>query len=118
MGCHSPPGRQPRLFFLRIADARSLQHYYLDWAESGGVFIPTPMISFLGENVFIILCLAGERHAVGARVVWINPHNSLGDRPSGIGVQFIEAAVGLQNTVEKLLSKASTEPKLVPGPTI
>ena len=114
----SSPECPLKLFLLHIADARSLQHYYLEWVNSGGVFIPTTKVSYLGELVFIILSLAGERHAVEARVVWLNPQKSLGDRPSGIGVQFLEAPVALQDTIDKLLSSAPVEPEQAPGPTL
>jgi type IV pilus assembly protein PilZ len=117
MGPDPSPGRQPRLFFLRIADTSALQHYYLEWVDSGGIFIPTPVTSCLGEKVFMVLSLADACHAVEARVVWTCPCRSPGDRPAGIGVQFNQAEAILQTTIEEILSKSPADKLEVPVPT-
>jgi len=66
--------------------------YYLPFLKQGGLFIKTEKYNKfkLGDEVFLLLTLFnGEKSPVAGKVVWINPKDSQGSRPSGIGLYHV-----------------------------
>lgn len=104
-------GRDPRqgILSLTIVDKSSLYASYMSFVKNGGLFIPTAKPYQLGDEVFMLLSLMGskEKLPIAARVVWITPKGSQGNKVAGIGVQFSELDKGsTKNKIEKLLAGA------------
>lgn len=97
----------PGILQLKLKDKDDLHRAYMPFIKPGGLFIPTPKPYRLGEEVFVALVLPEEtnRRPLAGKVVWLNKVASM-ERPTGIGVQFIENPVSeaLRTRIEVLLA--------------
>jgi type IV pilus assembly protein PilZ len=77
---------------VSIRDKASLYLAYMPFIKNGGLFIPTPRPSSLGEDIGLSIQLMDEpdRIPVACKVVWITPKGAEGGKQMGIGVQFSE----------------------------
>lgn len=64
---------------------------YMPFVKNGGIFIRTNHIFPLGEEVDLALKLINEHepYAIPAKIIWITPKGAQGNKPPGIGVQFL-----------------------------
>lgn len=89
-------------------DKAALYSAYMPFLKAGGIFVPTPKRYFLGDEVFLLLTLpdSTERLPIAGKVVWVTPPGAQGNRPAGIGVQFVETADGeaLKGKIEAMLA--------------
>ena len=76
---------------IAINDKQALYMAYMPFVKGGGLFVPTKKDYDLGDELFLLVKLIGEIDPlnISGKVVWISPPGALGNRPRGIGVQFI-----------------------------
>jgi type IV pilus assembly protein PilZ len=80
---------------------------YMPFVKGGGLFLRTNHVYPLGKELQLSLKLINEvdPYVIHARVVWITPKGAQGNKPSGIGVQFIgENSRYLCNKIETYLA--------------
>ncbi|MEW6446382.1 MAG: PilZ domain-containing protein [Pseudomonadota bacterium] len=79
-----------------IPDKATLYASYMPIIKNGGLFLPGQSQLRMGQEVFLVLSMMNspERVRVAARVVWVTPPGAQGNRPAGVGVQFLEADQG------------------------
>jgi len=85
-------GAQHNIYTVRIKDKNHLYTSYMPFVSNGGLFIATSKSHQFGDEVFVMLTLPDEMDTtpVVGHVVWITPEGAGGNRPSGIGIQFLE----------------------------
>jgi type IV pilus assembly protein PilZ len=102
-------GPKQGILSLTIKDKNALYAAYMQFVESGGLFIPTTKQYRLGDEVFMLLTLMDEteRLPVAGKIVWITPVGAEGNRAAGIGVQFSDQDGGAaRNKIETYLAGA------------
>lgn len=69
----------------------SLYLAYMPFVKGGGLFIRTKHTFLLGEVVSLSIKLFNEveSYLVDGKVIWITPIGAQGNKPPGIGVQFM-----------------------------
>jgi type IV pilus assembly protein PilZ len=74
-----------------FSDENSLYLAYMPFINDSGIFIRTKAIYPLGSLVNLVLQFLNdpEPYFIEGKIVWITPKGSLGNKPVGIGVQFI-----------------------------
>lgn len=95
------------VMMLAIRDKSTLFASYMPFLQNGGLFIPTAKPFELGDEVFLLLSLMDEqeRFPVTGKVVWITPKTALGNRPVGVGIQFIGIeGVDVQKKIDTYLA--------------
>lgn len=102
-------GARPSVISLAIREKAALYAAYMPFLQSGGIFVPTPRIANLGDDLYLILTLLDEstKFAVPGKVVWITPPGSTG-RQQGLGIQFAKNDAGEQvrAKIEELIGGA------------
>ncbi|MGB9671294.1 MAG: PilZ domain-containing protein [Halothiobacillaceae bacterium] len=80
-----------------IPDKATLYASFMPFLKNGGLFLPGQNQLRMGQEIFLVLTLMNdpERIRVAAKVVWVTPPGAHGNRPAGVGVQFLEADQGL-----------------------
>ncbi len=97
------------IYTVRIKDKNQLYASYMPFITNGGLFIPTNRPHQFGDEVFVMLNLPEnvETMPVVGHVVWITPEGASGNRPAGIGIQFLELeGKPLRAKIETLLAGA------------
>lgn len=93
----SAPGR---MLQLRLESKPVIYASYMSFLEYGGVFLPTDDKFDMGEEILLVLELAGlgntEKIFIKAKVCWINANPSASGRPKGIGLAFGSDESGLK----------------------
>lgn len=76
---------------IAIKDKQALYMSYMPYVKNGGLFVPTKKEYDLGDEMFLLVKIMEEPEPVqiSGKVVWISPPGALGNRPRGVGVQFI-----------------------------
>jgi len=79
-----------------IPDKATLYASFMPFLKNGGLFLPGQNQLRMGQEIFLVLSMMGdpERIRVAAKVVWVTPPGAQGNRPAGVGVQFLEADQG------------------------
>lgn len=80
---------------------------YMPFVKGGGLFLRTKNAYALGSQVTLSVHLFDELddYSVEGKVVWITPKGAQGNKPAGIGVQFIgENSRSLCNKIETYLA--------------
>lgn len=108
-------GARQGILSLAVKDKAALYNAYMPYIKGGGIFVPTPKRSMIGDEVFLLLTLpeSSERLPVAGKVVWVTPTGAQGNRQAGIGVQFSDSAEGeaVKNRIETLLAGALNSDK-------
>lgn len=100
----------PKMLSLRLESKPIIYASYMSFPEHGGVFMPTNDPFKMGEEVMLVLELAGpanvEKFLTKTTVCWINSNPSAGGRPKGIGLAFgtDEQGIKAKNAFETILS--------------
>ncbi len=97
----------PGILSLTIKDKTALYAAYMPFLDNGGLFVPTEAKYKMGDEVFILLTLLGnkEKLPVAGKVVWLTPEGAHRDRNPGIGVQFSKLDNGgTRNSIETILT--------------
>lgn len=80
---------------------------YMPFLFGSGVFVCTNQILPLATVVQLSVCLLNEPepYLVNAKVAWITPRGAQGNKPAGLGFQFIsENSRNLRNKIETILA--------------
>ncbi|KTD20628.1 PilZ domain-containing protein [Legionella londiniensis] len=74
------------------SDEESLYRAYMSFVANGGLFVRTKQDYPLGAQVKLSVRLFNEPdiHMVAGKVVWVTPKGAQGNKPSGVGVQFVD----------------------------
>lgn len=69
----------------------SLYLAYMPFVKDGGLFVRTNHTYPLGELVDLSVKLFSEPepYLLGGKIVWITPKGAQGNKPPGIGIQFL-----------------------------
>lgn len=103
-----PQVARPSVLSLNINSKSALYAAYMPFLNNGGIFVPTPKVYSLGDEVFMLLQLMDDptKHPVAGTVVWLTPQGAQGGKAAGIGVQFSadEAGTALRHRIEQVLA--------------
>ncbi|MFT5574459.1 MAG: type IV pilus assembly protein PilZ [Cryomorphaceae bacterium] len=90
---------------IAIKDKQALYMSYMPFVTNGGLFVPTQKDYKLGDEMFLLVKIIDEVEPVhiSGKVIWVSPVGALGNRPRGVGVQFI--GEGAHKTVNLIESK-------------
>jgi type IV pilus assembly protein PilZ len=103
-----PSVARPSVLSLNINSKSALYAAYMSFLANGGIFVPTPKVHTLGDEVFMLLQLMDDptKHPVAGTVVWITPHGAQGGKTQGIGVHFSADDAGkvLRSRIEQILA--------------
>ena len=91
---------------IAIKDKQALYMSYMPFVQNGGLFVPTKKDYNLGDEMFLLVKIMDELDPVhiSGRVIWISPPGALGNRPRGVGVQFMgDDARATVNLIESKL---------------
>ena len=80
---------------------------YMPFIKDGGLFIRTKNTYALGTPVSLTIQLLDdtESHFIEGKVIWVTPKGAQGNKPSGVGVQFIgENSRAICNKIETYLA--------------
>lgn len=80
---------------------------FMPFVKDGGLFVHTKDTYELGDLVTLSIMLFDEPEVniVEGKVIWITPKGAQGNKPAGIGVQFIsENRRQVYNKIEKYLT--------------
>jgi type IV pilus assembly protein PilZ len=91
---------------IAIKDKQALYMSYMPFVKNGGLFVPTKKDYNLGDEMFLLVKIMDEIDPVhiSGKVVWVSPPGALGNRPRGVGVQFMgDDARATVNLIEQKL---------------
>jgi len=91
---------------IAIKDKQALYMSYMPYIEGGGLFVPSPKPYDLGDEMFLLVHIMNEDEPVNisGKVIWITPKGSIGNRPVGVGIQFIgDNAAEVKDLIESKL---------------
>jgi len=76
---------------IAIKDKQALYMSYMPFVKGGGMFVPTQKDYNLGDEMFLLVTIMDEPEPtqISGKVVWISPPGALGNRPRGVGIQFV-----------------------------
>jgi type IV pilus assembly protein PilZ len=80
---------------------------YMPFLQGGGLFVRSNQILPLGTIVILSISLLNEPepYTIDAKVAWITPRGSQGNKPAGLGLQFIgENCRHFSNKIESCLA--------------
>lgn len=95
-----------KVISIAIKDKQALYMAYMPFVKDGGLFVPTPKDYNLGDEMFLLVRIIDEIEpvSISGKVVWITPPGALGNRPQGVGVQFVgDNAQKTKNLIESKL---------------
>ncbi|GHA16758.1 type IV pilus biogenesis protein PilZ [Arenicella chitinivorans] len=91
---------------IAIKDKQALYMSYMPFVKNGGLFVPTKKDYNLGDEMFLLVKIMDEIDPVhiSGKVIWVSPPGALGNRPRGVGVQFMgDDARATVNLIEQKL---------------
>lgn len=91
---------------IAIKDKQVLYMSYMPFVQNGGLFVPTQKDYNLGDEMFLLVKVMDEIDPVhiSGKVIWISPPGALGNKPRGVGVQFMgDDARATVNLIESKL---------------
>lgn len=80
---------------------------YMPFISGGGLFVRTNLMLPLGTKANLSLKLLNEvdSYIISAKVAWVTPKGSQGNKPAGLGFQFTgDDARVLKNKIETYLA--------------
>ena len=100
---------------IALRTKAELYQAWMPFIQGGGLFVPSGRSHALGEEVFLLLAFMQEPEKIPLRgtVAWINPPNTSGGRPQGIGVklQSDPATDELRKRIEQVLTGVMNSPR-------
>ena len=91
---------------IAIKDKQALYMSYMPFIEGGGLFVPSPKEHNLGDEMFLLAHIMDEPDPIkiSGKIVWITPRGALGNKPVGVGIQFVgEDAPKIADLIESKL---------------
>ena len=76
---------------ITIKDKQALYMSYMPFIKNGGLFVPTKKDYNLGDELCLLVRIMDEEEPmqISGKVVWVSPEGALGNKPRGIGLQFL-----------------------------
>lgn len=103
-----PAGVRPSVLSMSINSKSALYAAYIPFFVNGGIFVPTPKVYRLGDEVFVLLQLMDDptKHPVAATVAWVTPPGAQGGKTQGVGLHFSgdDAGKALRSRIETILA--------------
>ncbi len=102
----APEKARNSVISIAIKDKQALYMSYMPFVKNGGLFVPTKKDYDLGDEMFLLVKIMDEIDPVhiSGKVIWISPPGALGNRPRGVGVQFVgDDARSTVNLIESKL---------------
>lgn len=100
--------KRPDVISLNLKAKNALYAAWMPLLKGGGLFMETQKTHQLGDEVLIVLTYLEEpaKLPITAKVVWINPPHTTGNRPQGVGVQLPDNDMGkdLKKKIEGVLA--------------
>lgn len=99
------PKTRNAVISIAIKDKQALYMSYMPFVKNGGLFVPTQKDYNLGDEMFLLVKVMDEIEPVhiSGKIIWISPPGALGNKPRGVGVQFM--GDGAKSTVNLIESK-------------
>jgi type IV pilus assembly protein PilZ len=93
-----------------IEDTAALYEAYMPFLKNGGLFVATEKDLVLGQRVTLLLDLMGEPEIlrISGKTVWCTPKGAEGSRQAGIGVEFLEDGIDVNNKIRDYLASTLT----------
>lgn len=91
---------------IAIKDKQALYMSYMPYVKGGGLFVPTKKDYDLGDEMFLLVKIIDEVEPIhiSGKIVWVSPPGALGNRPRGVGVQFVgDDSKSIANLIESKL---------------
>ena len=95
-----------KVISIAIKDKQALYMSYMPYVEGGGLFLPTNKEYEMGDEKFLLVKIMDEVEpvSISGNVIWVTPTGALGNRPAGVGIQFMgENAQKIANLIESKL---------------
>ena len=103
---NSSNSRNSSVISMAIKDKQALYMSYMPFVQNGGLFVPSKKDHDIGEKLFLLVKIMDipDPVQISGRVIWISPARALGNRPRGIGVQFLgDDSAKISNLIENKL---------------
>ena len=100
------PKARNSVISIAIKDKQALYMSYMPFVKNGGLFVPTQKDYNLGDEMFLLVKVMDEIDPVhiSGKIIWISPPGALGNKPRGVGVQFMgDTAKSTVNLIESKL---------------
>ena len=100
------PKARNAVISIAIKDKQALYMSYMPFVKNGGLFVPTQKDYNLGDEMFLLVKVMDEIDPVhiSGKIIWISPPGALGNKPRGVGVQFMgDTAKSTVNLIESKL---------------
>jgi len=83
--------KREQVISIAIKDKQALYMSYMPFIEGGGLFVPSKKEHKLGDELFFLAKVMDEPEpvSISGKVVWMTPRGALGNKPVGIGIQFV-----------------------------
>lgn len=84
----------------------ALYRAYMPYIQGGAIFISTSLQLSLRDEVSLSIQLPNhpEVYTLATQVAWRTPQNAQGNKPAGLGLQFLgEQGPGLKDKIESLI---------------
>ena len=89
----NPNAKKPRdkVLSIVIKDKQALYMSFMPFVKGGGLFVPTRKNHNLGDEMFLLVKFMDEPEPVhiSGKIIWISPKSVLGNKPEGVGIQFV-----------------------------
>lgn len=100
--------KRPDVVVLNLKGKTSLYNAWMPLLRGGGLFMPSQRLHQLGDDILVVLSFLDEpvKIPLSGKVAWINPDQTTGSRPQGIGIQLPDNEVGkeLKKKIEGILA--------------
>ena len=107
------PSLAPKPIMFDIKDKSQLYSFYMPFAKTGGIFIPSANHVPPGSKVLILLTLPEDKtkKTVSGKVAWITPPNAHMGIAQGVGIVFDDndanraLKIQIENSLAGILGK-------------
>ena len=100
-------------FILEFLSDRELYQSYMPFVKNGGLFVRTPELYNIDDEVKLEVTLpdALEASIVMGKVCWLTPAGAQNGTPAGIGVSFEEDKENVRIQIEKSIGRLLNSPE-------
>ena len=93
---NAPQPVRPSVLSLAIKEKAALYAAFMPFLKCGGMFVPTPKVYKIGDEIYLILSLMDDpnKYPIAGKVAWITPAGANNNKVQGIGVHFPDDETG------------------------